>query len=214
MFSMNLASFKKASRFSRASSRRFFAAFIAMVSLVGLGACRPSGMRPLEELKRQVDAADYIVKRGDTLDIRVWGEPKLSSEVYVRDDGKFTMPLINTVSAEGKPLEQIGKDIEKLLKEYISDTTVTVALRQTAPTKYYLSGSFVKPGEYRSEGSITLLQAIATGGGFAPFANESALTLIRKNTQGEIRYALDYNLVIGGSEPNPELKEGDIIAVK
>ena len=40
------------------------------------------------------------------------------------------------------------------------------------------------------------------------------MTIIRRGPQGELRYVLDYNRVIDGREPNPELKNGDIIAVK
>jgi polysaccharide export outer membrane protein len=146
--------------------------------------------------------------------VKVWGEPRLSGEVFVREDGKFTMPLINDVSAKGKTLEQISGDLTNRLKEFIPAVSVSTNVRQAAPTRYYLSGQFNKPGEYRSTSNITLLQAIATGGGFAPFADESSVMLIRKTTEGELRYRLDYNLVVEGNEPNPKLKDGDIIAVK
>ena len=81
---------------------------------------------------------------------------------------------------------------------------------------YYLSGSFKKPGEYRSDKNIKLLQAIATGGGFAPFANESKLTIIRPNLDGsgDLRYKLDYGAVISGRQPNPILQDGDTITVQ
>ena len=85
---------------------------------------------------------------------------------------------------------------------------------QSAPIRYFLAGQFLKPGEFRSEQGITLLQAVAKAGGFAPFADESSIILIRKNAAKEFRYELDYNRVVSGRQPNPNLTDGDFISVE
>ncbi|MCB0321953.1 MAG: polysaccharide biosynthesis/export family protein [Bdellovibrionales bacterium] len=189
-------------------------AFVAFGAL-GCGMLAKGNTRPTEELLQEGDStATYVAKEGDVLMIKVWGENRLSGEVFVREDGRFTMPLINDVNARGRTLEQITTDVTQRLKEFIPAVSVTTTVIQSAPTRYYLSGQFNKPGEYRSTSAITLLQAIATGGGFAPFADESSIILIRNTAEGELRYELDYNLVVEGKEPNPKLKDGDVIAVK
>jgi len=193
-----------------------------------LSGCAGGNVRPIAELSNNGNsAAEYVVNRGDTLSIQVWGEPRLSGDVVVRDDGSFTLPLINDVPAEGKTLKQLSEIVTTRLVEFVPSASVSISVVSTAPVRYYLSGSFNKPGEYRSDKKITLLQAVATGGGFAPFADESSIMLIRKATAGtaspdgnpgpggtEFRYRLDYNRVIQGKEPNPELKDGDIIAIQ
>ena len=184
-----------------------------------LAACRPANLRPTEELvPNGSSVTEYKVSRGDTLAIQVWGEPRLSGDVVVRDDGNLTMALINDVPADGKTLKELSTEITDRLTQFVPAASVSIAVVATAPIRYYLSGSFTKPGEYRSDKKITLLQAVATGGGFAPFADESSIMLIRKaaaTTNGaELRYRLDYNQVIAGKEPNPELKDGDILAIK
>ncbi len=191
--------------------------FIVLVLfLTACGIFGSKNTRPIEELldDQAGDSAEYVAKVGDVLMVNVWGEPRLSGEVFVREDGRFTMSLINDVMAKDRSLEQINEDIKKRLEEFIPTVSVSTTVLQAAPTRYYLSGQFLKPGEYRSANNITLLQAIATGGGFAPFADESSIILIRKTAQGELRYELDYNLVVEGTEPNPKLKDGDVIAVK
>lgn len=171
--------------------------------------------RSLTELSRpEGGAKEYIVNAGDTLNVQVWGETKLSGEVLVREDGKLSMSLIGDVQAEGKTLTELSAEISKKLDAFLTAPSVSISVTQTAPIRYYLSGSFLKPGEYRSEGEITFLQAVATGGGFAPFADESSIVLIRKTKQGEFRYELDYNQVIAGKEPNPILRHGDLISVR
>ena len=189
---------------------------MGLFMLAGIAGCGGDNLRPSEELAPPPrDTGEYVAKSGDVLSIKVWGEPRLTGEVLVRDDGKFTLPLIDDVLAEGKTMKQITEDITKRLKEFIPTASVSTSVVQTAPVRYFLSGQFLKPGEYRSDKQITFLQAIATGGGFAPFADESSIMLFRKNSSGpELRYRLDYNRVVDGKEPNPELRNGDIIAIK
>ena len=180
--------------------------------------CSPSdnSVRPLSDLQSKPisDSKNYLVQSGDILEVSVWGETQLSGQKTVRDDGKFVMPLVHEVQAEGLTVTKISEDITRRLQEYIPNVSVLVSLFQTAPIRYYLSGQFVKPGEYKSKGKITLLQAIASGSNFTPLADESSIMLIRKTSQGEIRYELDYNLVVEGRQPNPELRTGDVIAVR
>lgn len=180
-----------------------------------LSGCTPAG-RPLDELRTGPagEGEPYVARVGDSLTIEVWGEPRLTGERLVRDDGRLTMPLINDVPAAGKTLEAIGADISEKLAVYVPTASVSVSVAHSAPIRYYLSGSFQRPGEYRSDTQITLLQAIATGGGFQPFANKGAITLIRKGTDGEKRYVLDHGRVIQGQDPNPILRDGDLISVE
>ena len=178
--------------------------------------CRGGNLRPLEELKPATEqpGADYVVHSGDVLDVQVWGEPRLSGEVVVRDDGRITMPLIGDVPADGKLAKGLATDITTKLSEFIPGVSVSVSVLATAPIRYFLQGTFMKPGEYRSDKRITFLQAVATGGGFAPFADESNVILIRRTGDNDLRYELDYNRVVDGREPNPELKNGDTIVIK
>lgn len=195
--------------------RPLLLAALSFCQLGILASCGPRNLRPLDELKTATTSdAEYLVQGGDTLNVNVWGEPKLSGPVVVREDGRFTLPLVEDVPAEGKTVKQLTAEVTKKLTAFIPAASVTISVSQTAPIRYYLSGQFVKPGEFRSERKITLLQAIATGGGFAPFADESELMIIRKSANGDLRYRFDYNRVVDGREPNPELKNGDVVSVK
>jgi polysaccharide export outer membrane protein len=186
---------------------------IFFVAVSSFTACAPKG-RPLTELANPAPDEQYVIQGGDTLMVNVWGEQRLSGEVFVREDGNFTMQLIDDVKAIGRTPKQISEEVSTRLKKFIPAASVSISVVQTAPIRYFLSGTFNKPGEYRSDKRITLLQAVATGGGFAPFADESAVTLIRRTPEGELRYSFDYNQVIDGKQPNPELKNSDIINVK
>lgn len=177
--------------------------------------CSDGNLRPLEELASSKEKGQsYVVKAGDVLMVQVWGEPKLSGDVVVRQDGRFSLPLVQDVQAEGLNLPKISENLAVKLKDFIPTATVDISLTQSAPIVYYLSGSFFKAGEYRTDKQVTLLQAIATGGGFAPFADKSSIFLIRRINGQEARYRLDYEDIVDGSQPNPQLQTGDVVSVQ
>lgn len=177
--------------------------------------CSGANISPLSELAASQDKnAPYVVGAGDVINVQVWGEPNISGEVLVREDGRFSNPLVSDVQAEGLTLVEIGEQLSERLKEFIPSANVNVLLSQASATVYYLSGSFMKSGEYRTDKRVTLLQAIATGGGFAPFADESNIMLIRKSVNGEKRYQFDYAELVQGNQPNPALRSGDIISIR
>jgi len=188
----------------------------SIILCIGLTSCHfGNDTSPLDELQSYGDENQlYTVRTGDTLNVKVWGEPRLSGEVYVREDGRFTMPLVNDIDAVGKTIPQVSADVVKKLRQFVPAASVTISVSQSSPIRYYFSGNVQKPGDYRSDSRITLLQAIATAGGFMPFADESAIILIRSSAVGEQRFELDYNKVVEGSEPNPLLRDGDTIVVK
>ena len=180
-----------------------------------LTSCAAQNVRPNDELiEDSLAQTEYYIKPGDLLRINVWGEPKLSGEVVVRSDGKITVALADDIQAQGKTLTQLKDDIEAKLNEFIPGVSVSPSMIQSAPIRYFLAGQFLRPGEFRSDQGITLLQAVAKAGGFAPFANENSIILIRKNSANELRYQLNYNNVVNGKQPNPKLADGDFISVE
>ena len=51
---------------------------------------------------------------------------------------------------------------------------------------YYIYGEAQKPGYYRVERGMTVMQAIATGGGITPRGSQSRLQLTRKTSEGRV----------------------------
>jgi polysaccharide biosynthesis/export protein len=188
--------------------------FLMLFAFLILTGCGVSGTRPLAELAPAATDEPYRVRNGDVLSVKVWGEPSLTGDVVVREDGKFSMNLINEVDAAGKYLADVQSDISNRLGKFVPGASVVVSLSQMAPVRFYLGGSFQKPGQYRQDGKVTLLQAIAMGGGFAPFADYSSILLIRRIGQEERRYSLSWDRILAGKEPNPELMDGDTVQIK
>ena len=92
----------------------------------------------------------YIIGSGDVLEIVTWKEPDFSrEEIVVRLDGNISFPLLDDVAATGRTPIQLKMDIQKGLKEYVSEPHVTVTVRSALSKRFYILGEVVNTGEYQ-----------------------------------------------------------------
>ncbi len=166
----------------------------------------------------QADEAysEYIIGCGDVLDILTWKEEAFSiPEALVRTDGKITMPLINDVQAAGKTPEQLQKDLEKKLKDYVTNPEVTVTVRDPASHRFYILGEVMRTGEYPLTKRLTVLQAFALAGGFTEWASKKEILLVRKEGGKDITLRINYKELAEGEnlEQNVYIKVDDTIIV-
>ena len=71
----------------------------------------------------------YVIGPGNSMSIFVYGRPEVSSGgVIVRPDGRLSLPLIPDVIAAGKTPDELAKDLEVRLKEYIKEPNVSVIM--------------------------------------------------------------------------------------
>ena len=150
------------------------------------------------------------------LAINVWKEPDVSRSVPVRPDGRISLPLVGELQAAGRTPLQLEHDIAAKLRAYITEADVTVIVQQINSEKYNVLGRVMKPGAYPMSGTTTILDAIATAGGFQDFARQKAIYILRSNPEGgQSRIAFNYKDVIKGKHPeqNIKLQSHDTIVV-
>ncbi len=80
----------------------------------------------------------------------------------------------------------------------------------------YCLGEVAKPGAliFKSSERITLLAAIAHAGGLTDRAARKILIKRVARSDGPQEITVDFNRVLAGKEPDPELRQGDVIVVK
>jgi polysaccharide export outer membrane protein len=158
----------------------------------------------------------YRIGVEDLLLISVWREPDLTREVPVRPDGKISLPLIQDVQAAGKTPSELGEEITRRLREFLSSPAVTVVVREVNSLKIYLLGEVVKPGPVTLRSEVRLLQAISMAGGVTPFGGRNGVLIYRKTPElGERVIKLSYRDIVAGKSPenNLVLEPGDTIVV-
>ena len=160
--------------------------------------------------------ASYTIGNDDVLAITVWKEPELTKSVPVRSDGKISLPLVGEMQATGKTPVQLEQDITEKLKNFITLPEVTVIVQQVNSRKYNVLGEVGKPGSYPLTATTTIMDAIATAGGFKDFAKKSGVYILRKTADGqESRLKFNYKEFIKGKDvaQNIRIEPNDTIIV-
>jgi polysaccharide export outer membrane protein len=172
-----------------------------------------SGAQPASGLPAEGSAPDdhYIIGQSDELEVQVWQEPDLSRTGVVRADGIISLPLVNDVKAEGLTVKELRELLTEKYSELVADPVVSVMVIQPRSATFFITGKVAKPGEYTLFKETTLLQAVATAGGFTEWARTGDIAVIRKD--GE-RIRVDYgNIVKGDARQNVILQRGDTVVV-
>jgi polysaccharide export outer membrane protein len=105
-------------------------------------------------------AEDYLIGRGDVLEVSVWGIPEMSRSVIVRPDGKVTLPAVGDILADKMAPEALGKKIATAMKEYIKQPVVTVSVEQIRNNRVYVTGGNVSR-VFDMTSQITLLKLLS-----------------------------------------------------
>jgi polysaccharide biosynthesis/export protein len=159
---------------------------------------------------------NFVIGNDDVLAISVWKEPELTKSVPVRSDGKISLPLVGEMDAAGHTPRQLEQQITDKLKNFITTPEVTVIVEKVNSRKYNVLGEINKPGSYSLTASTTVMDAIATAGGFRDFAKKSGVYVLRKGPDGhEANLKFNYKDFIKGKNPaqNIKLEPNDTIIV-
>ena len=161
------------------------------------------------------DSDQYVIGPEDILYIHVWREDALSRTVPVRMDGNISLPIIQEIKAAGLTPLQLKESLTNRLKEFIESPNVSVTVTEANSFKVYVTGQVRTPGVYRLRSETTILQIIPMAGGFAEWADQKKILIIRKEDGKEKRITVNYKKIMKGGDPgsNVVLKAGDTIIV-
>jgi polysaccharide export outer membrane protein len=154
---------------------------------------------------------------GDTIAVQVYGQPDMSSTVYVADDGTIAVPLAGNVQVAGLSPAQAGARIESALKngKILVDPHVTVTVTQTRSQRVSVLGQVGTPGRYAIESNTTIFDLLAQAGGINAQGSDT-IYVIRQDADGkETRYPVDMKGLTSGAGtlPTVTLKGGDSVFV-
>jgi polysaccharide export outer membrane protein len=160
--------------------------------------------------------ADYRIGPGDSLGISVWKDEALTRQAVVLPDGKISFPLIGQLTAAGRTVDQLTREIEQELLKYVPDMTLSVGVQQVNSMWVYVIGRVNSPGRFALNADVSALQALAMAGGLNPFAKRGDIKIFREVAGGgtKILY-FDYDKVSEGEDirQNVKLQRGDVIVV-
>lgn len=154
---------------------------------------------------------------GDSVSIQVYGQPDMSTVVYVSDDGAIPVPLAGPVQIGGLSPAEAAKRIEKALKNgnFLVDPHVTLTVTVSRSQRVSVLGQVGHPGQYPIEANTTIFDLLALAGGALDTGSED-IFLLRADASGTLqRYPINLKGLekAKGVIPGQTLRGGDSILV-
>ena len=197
---------------------RLVAAALLIPALVACTTAGTSSSAPPPAAQTLV--GDYLIGVDDEVQVAVWRNPELGITVPVRPDGKISVPLVGDIIAGGRTPEQVAKDIQDKLGDYVRDPQVAVILTQLRSHEYLsrvrVTGAVRQPVSIPYRQGMTVLDAVLAAGGVTEFAAPDRADLFRRNEDETTRtYAvrLDRILNRGELQTNYHVAPGDVITI-
>lgn len=159
--------------------------------------------------------SEIVISADDVLEIDVYQVDNLDRTVQVDASGRISLPLIGTITAQGKSVRQLEQEIENRYgAQYLQSPDVTVFMKESARQRVTVDGEVGRSGLYPVSSSATLLDAIAQAGGLRPVADTSKVYIYRDIGDGT-RLVANYDVakIRSGSAKNPRIFGGDVVIV-
>lgn len=158
------------------------------------------GTLVLDSIPLRPDPAEYVIGQGDAIDILFLYNSDLNQvNLKVRPDGKMSLPYVGDIVAAGRPVSSLDSVITARYAEIIVNPDVTVIIRDFRPSVVYALGEFAKPGGYDYQAGMTLLSALALGGGPNKSGKRNEVLVIRRIAPDHvIGIQVDINELLAG----------------
>ena len=147
--------------------------------------------------------SNYELAPGDRIKVDIFNHIDLSGEYTLNDEGRFAMPLIGTVEANGlNPLELEDLLVSMLKPDYLVNPRVFIRVMNSR--LYYLVGEVAGKGAFPYKSEMTYLTAIANAGGYTYRAKQDFVFVIRGDDpdQNELKLSVE-----------EKVRPGDIIRI-
>jgi polysaccharide export outer membrane protein len=187
--------------------------------VIALGGCQQTPTVAPPAASAGAASYDYRIGKGDVLDIFVWRNPDLSvADVPVRPDGKVSSPLVQEIQAAGKTPQQLARDIEAGLTNYIKEPLVTVTVKEFVGDEgeyVRVAGQVTEPKTVPYRRDMTILDLVIAAGGMTEFAAGNRATLVRTTGGKQQAYRVRLADLVddGDISANMPMQPGDILIV-
>jgi polysaccharide export outer membrane protein len=157
----------------------------------------------------------YLLQPGDVLQIAVWKETDLTSEVLIRPDGGLSFPLAGELHGAGHTVAELTAMVSSRIQKYEPDAVVTVQVKAVSGNRIYVIGKVARPGDFLLNRPTDVMQALSLAGGATPFADTSSIHILRRNPDRQVSIRFRYGDVERGHnlEQNILLQSGDTVVV-
>ena len=153
---------------------------------------------------------------GDSVTVQVYGQPDMTSTVYVANDGTIHIPLAGAVQVAGiTPIEAADR-VAKALRDggYFVNPQVTLTLNNSRSERVSVLGEVNHPGSYAIDPSTSIIDLIAAAGGLTQNGADEGYVRRREGDGHVASYTVDLKGPSSSRElPSQRLESGDELYV-
>ena len=162
----------------------------------------------------QVAATEDRIGIDDTFEVRVYGETELSGAFRVATDGTVDYPLAGRLMVAGLRTGELQRLlVDKLKDRYLKDPQVVVTIKDRNSQKISVLGQVARPGQVSYYPNMTIVDAIASAGGFTGIAAKNSVNL-RREVAGKIEtHVYPVADISEGRSENVNVLPGDVLVV-
>jgi polysaccharide export outer membrane protein len=163
--------------------------------------------------------SEYRIGPGDQLSVFVFNQPDLSVNVQVRPDGRISTPLVENLMAVGKTPSELGRDMEKVLAEYIRTPQVNIIVTGFVGTyadQIRVVGEGVaQPRALPYRNGMHLVDVMIQIGAPGQFAalNRARILRTENGKQIEIKVRVGDLINKGDTRQNVAMQPGDVLVI-
>ena len=157
----------------------------------------------------------YKLQPGDVLQVVVWKETDLQSDVLIRPDGGVSFALAGDLQAAGLTTDELRAELEMRVRRLVPGAVVTVSVKAPNGNRVFVIGKVLRPGDFPLIRPIDVLQAISMAGGVTPFASTNGIRILHRDGKSQSSVRFRYDDVAKGRhlEQNIILQSGDTVIV-
>lgn len=152
---------------------------------------------------------------GDKLELTVFYGDEQSKQTYTLDSsGQMEVRFIGTVAAGGKTVRSVQEDIRSRLADgYLKDPVVQLTVIEINSLKCSVFGQVAHSGTVKFTPGMTIVEAIASSGGFSPLARKNMVKVTRVLDGKKETYKIPVEMIAEGKRPNFPMAPGDEVFV-
>jgi polysaccharide export outer membrane protein len=158
-----------------------------------------------------------VLRANDVVWVKVYQEDDLETKAAIDKNGFITLPLLGPVQVGQKTAEEAALLIRNLYsKDYLVNPRVNVTVTERAKLRFTIMGQVQRPGTYEfpDDGTLNLLQAIATAGGYTRLGAPNKVSLQRMQDGKPVIIPLNAEQMSKDKKAKPfDLMPEDIITV-
>src|SRR3984885_10592483 len=160
-------------------------------------------------------ASGYRLQPGDLLQVVVWKETDLQSEVLIRPDGGISFALAGDIQAAGLTTADLRTELETRVRKLIPDAVVTVSVKAPNGNRVFVTGKVNRPGDFPLLRPTDVMQALSLAGGATPFASTDKIRVLHRDGSHQTSMRFRYSDVARGRnlDQNILLQSGDTVIV-